>query len=164
MAWVRLYTLGNYQTELQQKLLGVLDDNSVHTEINQIIADMVKPYVPKDSGKFPSRNPADYPGRLRESASVTANGITWRTPYAHYVYRGELYEPNIPIHPKGDPKTILGFYSPKGETKHPTGKSLAYSTDGTGPHWFELMLMQERRRMNVRITNYLKAECKRRGL
>lgn len=164
MAWVRLYTLGNYQTALQTKLLSLLDDDSVRKGMNEEIAKVIEPYVPKESGGIPSRNAGDYPGRLRESVLVTADAITWRTPYAHYVYAGEKYAVNYPIHDKGNPKgPPIAFYSSPAP-KIPTGISLSYTTGGTGPHWLDLMLMTQRRTMNIRVTNYLKAECKRRGL
>ena len=163
MAWVRLYTLGNYQTPLQQKLLSLIDDDSVREGINQKIAEIVQPYVPYNSG-VPSRNAGDSPGRLRQSVRVTADEIIWATPYAHYVYHGEKYDFNRPIHAKGDPKGQPIAYYSSPAPKTPTGIPLSYSTPGTGKHWFELMLMQQRRTMNIRITNYLKQECKRRGL
>ncbi len=163
MAWVHLTSpyLEHYMTDLQLDILGTLKDPSVRENVNQIIADMCEDYVPMDSGEFSSRNTSDYPGRLRDSVRVTANEITWRTPYANYVWVGQLYRPNIPIHEKGNPHTIIGFYSPKGQSKYATGIPLRYSTAGTGKRWFNLMLAQKRRSMSAKITHYLKRELKR---
>lgn len=165
MAWVTLTNPSkNYITNLQRELLNMCNDDKVLTGINQIIADITTPYVPMDNGEFHSSVETDYPGRLRDSVQVGPKEIRWTTQYAHYVYRGDTYGPNIPIHPKGDPHTIIGFYSPKGETKYPTGARLNYTTANTGSLWFNTMIEQQRRTMSLRITNYLKRECKKRGL
>lgn len=56
-------------------------------------------------------------------------------PYAHYLYQGIKYGPNIPI--KDSQGNITGWYSPP--SKHPTGEKLKYHPEGTerGDHWFE---------------------------
>lgn len=164
MAWVHLTSpyLEHYMTDLQLDILGTLKDPSVRENVNQIIANMCYDYVPLNSG-IPSRVPGTLeqvePGALRKSVKVTADGITWRTAYANYVWVGMGYGPHIPIHAKGDPKgTPIGFYSTK--EQHPVGP-MSYSTTGTGKRWFNLMLAQKRRSMSAKITHYLKRELKR---
>lgn len=76
-------------------------------------------------------------GALRGSAKMPegpyGGEIEYNTPYAHYIYAGEVYGPNIPK--KDEEGNIIGWWSPP--VKHPTGRPLAYHTAGTGSHWFE---------------------------
>lgn len=74
-------------------------------------------------------------GGLRNSVtmSIHADYIEWNAPYAHYLYEGEVYGPNIPI--KDEEGNITGWWSPP--KKNPTGRPLTYHTAGTGDHWFE---------------------------
>ena len=48
--------------------------------------------------------------------------IEWVTPYAHYVYEGIVYGPNIPIIKGG---AVVGFFSPP--HKSPTGRRMKIS-------------------------------------
>lgn len=48
--------------------------------------------------------------------------IEWNTPYAHYLYEGVVYGPNIPIYKGG---VLMGFYSPP--RKRPMGRPLRIS-------------------------------------
>lgn len=79
-------------------------------------------------------------GQLRRSANfpegVYGGVLEYNTPYAHHQYVGKVYGPNIP---KIDEMTgeVIGWYSPKGKAKHPTGKMMAYYSESeTGPEWF----------------------------
>ena len=61
-------------------------------------------------------------------------------PYAHYLYYGKVYGPNIPMYENGQ---LVGFFSPPGKKKHPTGADLQYSTAKhrlAGPFWFDRMV------------------------
>lgn len=84
-------------------------------------------------------------GALMDSVSfpqgVDGGEIKWgnrNVPYAHYQYAGQVYGPNIP---KRDAQgNIIGWFSPKGKAKHPTGRKLQYSTTShpeAGAEWFE---------------------------
>lgn len=76
-------------------------------------------------------------GALRGSAGfpdgVYGGVIEYNTPYAHLLYTGLVYGPNIPI--RDSEGNITGWYSPP--KKNPTGRPLQYHTAGTGDHWFE---------------------------
>lgn len=76
-------------------------------------------------------------GALRSSVTfpdgVYGGVIEYNTPYAHLLYVGRVYGPNIPI--KDSAGNITGWYSPP--KKHPTGKEIQYHTPGTGKEWFE---------------------------
>ena len=76
-------------------------------------------------------------GALRGSAGfpdgVYGGVIEYNTPYAHLLYTGLVYGPNIPI--RDSEGNITGWYSPP--KKHPTGKEIQYHAPGTGKEWFE---------------------------
>ena len=54
--------------------------------------------------------------------------IEHTVPYAHYAYEGKVYGPSYPIMQGG---AAVGFFSPKGQKKHPTGAMLQFSGKGT---------------------------------
>ena len=152
--------VSKFRTTKQEKLLDMLDDDNVRSNINLRIKNAINRYVPKKSG------------RLRRSAYVTPTEIVWSTPYAHYQYMGEVYGPNHPIIRHG---TIIGWYSTPGMTKTPTGRELGvpgywmgwrfgYTTRGTHHHWDNYFNYFVKLKTNLKITQYLKRECKQRGL
>lgn len=70
---------------------------------------------------------------------IGSGEIHQNTPYARYLYYGQVYGPNIPIIENGQ---VIGFFSPKGQSKSPTGRPLNYSTSKhpkAGKMWFERM-------------------------
>ena len=87
------------------------------------------PYMPFRSGALI---------KLTETATVAGSGrIVCPGPYAHYLYMGEIYGPNIPIREGGQ---TVGFFSPPSKQK--TGRPLTYDTTKNplaGAHWFERM-------------------------
>ena len=90
----------------------------------QVVADC-DPLIPFQQGAL--RNSVNYP------QGIYGGEIEYNTPYAHYMYEGIVYGPNIPI--RDAEGNITGWYSPP--KKNPTGRPLAYHTAGTGDHWFE---------------------------
>lgn len=72
------------------------------------------------------------------TASVIGQGlVVYATPYARYLYYGEVYGPNIPRYEAGE---LAGFWSPPGQKKHPTGRKLTYNgAPERGAFWFERM-------------------------
>ena len=91
----------------------------------------------------------------REVDTVIGSGeIKQVTPYARYLYYGKVYGPNFPIVREKDGTEhivfgrysgdgiIIGWRSPKGKKKHPTGRDIQYSKDKhplAGKMWFERM-------------------------
>ncbi len=84
-------------------------------------------------------------GMLAKSAygatQIGSGKIVYPGPYAHYMYYGEVYGPNIPVFEdkSGEPAR---FFSPPGQKKHSTGRKLKYATDVNplaGSFWFERM-------------------------
>ena len=94
----------------------------------QVVADC-DPLIPFQQGAL--RNNVNYP------QGIYGGEIEYNTPYAHYMYEGEVYGPNIPI--KDSQGNITGWFSPKGQKKKPTGRPITYHPEGTerGDHWFE---------------------------
>ena len=90
----------------------------------QIVADC-DPLIPFQQGAL--RNSVNYPDGLYGGT------IEYNTSYAHMLYVGEVYGPNIPI--RDSEGNITGWYSPP--KKHPTGREIQYHTPGTGKEWFE---------------------------
>ena len=79
----------------------------------------------------PFREGALY-GQVNISGGNSAGVIEHTVPYAHYVYEGLVYGPNVPISQGG---AIVGYYSPTAP-KHPTGAMLRFSGMGSR-HWDE---------------------------
>lgn len=112
---------------------GLEEGGIVQQVIDKSVIDYCMPYVPHDTGTLET---SPYAVTVIGSGEVVYPG-----PYAHYMYYGEVYGPNVPvfIDDSGEPAY---FFSPPGEKKHPTGKQLQYSTDYNplaGPFWLERM-------------------------
>ena len=82
-------------------------------------------------------------GVLMESVklgTVIGSGeLRYLSPYARYLYYGEVYGPNIPIF---EGEQLVCFFSPPGQKKHPMGYEMEYSTaqhPKAGKLWFERM-------------------------
>ncbi len=106
----------------------------VQMAIDNAVISYSMPYCPWETGTL-ARSPY--------TASPPGSGqVIYETPYARYLYYGEIYGPNIPIF-EDDSGTPTRFLSPPGEgTKHPTGRSLSYKTDQNplaGSFWFARM-------------------------
>ncbi len=89
------------------------------------------PYTPMDTGIL-------YKSAML-GTKIGSGEIHQNTPYARYLYYGEVYGPNIPIMENGQ---VIGFFSPKGKRKYPTGRPLQYSPSKhpmAGKMWFERM-------------------------
>ena len=119
--------LANLQKELQE-------DKTLRRDIHKMLARVVDPYVPEDTGT------------LKASAKVTYHSVRWGNsevyPYMHYVWEGEVYGPNFPIKVDGE---IVGWRSPPGKgSKHPTGRRMRYSSSTATSHWAEVALREQR--------------------
>lgn len=106
--------------------------NKTQMFIDSECISLMAPYTPR-------RN-----GFLEESAklgTVIGSGeIRQIAPGARYQYYGKVYGPNIPIFENGE---LIGFFSPKGKTKHPTGADLVHDKSKhpmAGPFWFKRMV------------------------
>lgn len=141
-------------TELQKKLLGLVNNEKAMRETHRILGEMCQPYVP--DGRT---------GGLRRSMKVYPSAVKWETPYAHYQYTGVVYAPNYPIM---DGDTISKWRSPAGRRKRKTDRELGvpgewkgwtfgYSTPGTTHHWFDkAMEGRGKNNFSVAVTKMLK--------
>lgn len=93
-------------------------------------------------------------GNLRKNISVTTNSITYKSPYAHYMYIGKVMGPNIPI--KDKVGNIVGWCSPKGKPKHYTGKNIVYHGKG-GSYWDKKMVTAEMQDVVKEVQNYIRS-------
>lgn len=63
-------------------------------------------------------------GDLYINVCIEPKKITHMAPYAHYLYEGRVYGPNIPV---TEGERITGYFSMPNRKKKPTGKSLKYN-------------------------------------
>lgn len=90
-------------------------DDKLRLYAHQRLAAYCEPYVPMETGM------------LSQAVVITPKHVEYVMPYAHYLYEGEIYGPNIPIKDEGG--MIVGYFSPPGQAKKPTGRSLTYSKE-----------------------------------
>ena len=118
------------------KLLARLNLESggkVQQAIDAAVIRYDMPYCPWEVGTL-----AKSPYSVTDIGSGT---VIYPGPYAHYLYYGEVYGPNIPIF-EDDTGEPTGWFSPPGQAKSPTGRELQYATDVNplaGSYWFERM-------------------------
>lgn len=149
MAWMRIQHDEAYLDNISNWLLSVLNSDTSKRGVNEIIKDMCEPYVPIREGN------------LRMNVAVGPKEIQYRSDYARYQYYGFVMGPNY--FKDYDAKGNKIFRTPAGTTKYLTSKPLTYHREG-GAFWFETMIAQKGAEMDRRITEYLEAECQRRGL
>lgn len=108
---------------------GLQPGGRVQKVVDNAVLRYCAPKVPFDTG---------YLIRSAITGSAIGQGlIVYATPYARYLYYGEVYGPNIPIFEGGE---LASFRSPKGQKKHPTGRPLTYrGAPERGAYWFERM-------------------------
>ena len=133
------------RTKLQEELVTIVGDRKAKLETNKIFCEMCNKYVPRETGA------------LQESGHATEVSVIWDTPYAHYMYEGIIYGPNIPIYDENG--IAVAWYSPPGEkTKYNTGRRMKYHVNGNplaARHWDKVMLNRDRRVFNYRVSRKL---------
>lgn len=98
---------------IENKVQSLIDE-TLMLRVHNLLAKMCDPYVPMDEGV------------LAQTLEITPQYVRYLQPYAHYMYVGAVYGPNIPIIKDG---YIVGWFSPPGQPKHPTGKAIQYSAE-----------------------------------
>lgn len=101
---------------ISKKIQSVLDDTQANLAIHNLLAKMCDPYVPMESGM------------LVHNINVTPYYVQYISPYAHYMYKGVVYEPNIAVEIDPDTGQVLKWRSKPGVTKQPTGRTMQYNT------------------------------------
>ena len=120
--------------ELREKQKMLNSGGAVQQFIDSEVLRLMVPYTPMDTGAM-----------IQSATAGTVIGsgkIEYNSPYARYLYYGEIYGPNIPIKENGK---IVGYWSPPKKT--PTGRPLTYSTERhslAGKLWFERMKADHR--------------------
>lgn len=112
---------------------GLEPGGRVQQAIDNAVISYCMAYVPFETGTL-ARSPY--------TASPPGTGkVIYNTPYARYLYYGEVYGPNIPVF-EDDSGVPTRWFSPPEQKKHPTGRRLQYNTDTNplaGAYWFERM-------------------------
>lgn len=127
----------------QQILSRVFDDETM-TYVHDRLHIYMSEFVPMDSGD------------LDQTVDIKPDCVHYKSPYAHYQWEGEVYGPNYPLYEGG---VLSGFWSPKGEDKHPTGRKLQYSKDQhplASSHWEKAMMVSKGDEFCKDITDYLR--------
>ena len=101
--------------EIEDYFNRIINDKKTMLEVQNKFAQMCDEFVPMQEGM------------LAQNINVTPQYVEYKSPYAHYLYVGEVYGPNIPItNSDGD---IEGWFSPPGQKKHPTGRQMQFSKE-----------------------------------
>lgn len=112
---------------------GLEDHGRVQQAIDKAVIDYNLQYTPYLTGTLAKSAYA--------ATDVGSGEVVYPGPYARYQYYGEVYGPNIPVF-EDDSGVPTRYFSPPGQEKHPTGRSLQYNTEINplaGSHWFERM-------------------------
>ena len=133
-----------------EAIVGKLDkliDDTTMLQVHNEFARMCDPYVPMDTGT------------LAQTTEITPEGVRYTQPYAHYQYEGLVYGPNIPIIENG---MIVGWFSPPGQKKNPTGEAIHYSTEQhplASSQWDKAMMKDQGDEFKQQVTNILKEKA-----
>lgn len=125
----------NINVSVNRKLFKraeALVDDITMLRVHNLFAKMCDPYVPMDEGV------------LAQTTEITPQYVRYTQPYAHYQYTGLVYGPNYPIVQDG---VIVGWYSPPGQPKHPTGAAINYNTEKhplATKEWDKVMMRDKR--------------------
>lgn len=84
-------------------------------------------------------------GFLRANVEVGKDYVLYKSPYAHYQFKGILYV---------DPDTGSSWAG-RDKTKVPTSTMLNYHTAGTGSHWDNKMMSAEGEQMIAEVQKYI---------
>ena len=123
--------VGSIQNVISTKELikrcGTGEGGRVQVAVDAAVIRYSFPYVPFDEGVLA--------GSANTGTKIGSGEIVYDTPYARYLWYGEIYGPNFPITENG---VVVGFRSPP--EKFPTGRKIQYNKDKNhlaGSHWCE---------------------------
>ena len=141
-------------TKIQTRFAGLNEDEEVKTLVHNAFARELNPYVPMQTGI------------LAQTPIISAKGVTYTQPYAHYQYTGIVYGPNIPITENvGGQRIITGWFSPPGQKKSPTGANIVYSTELhplATHHWDQAMMRDRGKEFTAEVKRIIKWVLKHR--
>lgn len=133
---------------ISQKLKSLTDDD-VMLQIHNLLAKMCDPYVPMDEGV------------LAQTIEIIPRHVRYNVPYAHYMYTGVVYGPNIPITDNG---MITGWFSPPGQKKYNTGRPISYSPEKhplATKEWDKAMMRDKKDEFIAQVTEILKRKAEK---
>ena len=152
----------NIELNIQEKFFdlfrrGLIDkiehpSDDVMYKIHEYLAEVFKPYVP--TNETPTEDEAAHSlGHLVDRVEISAEKIVYPGPYAHYVYEGIIYGPNIPIFDSAG--NIVAWRSPKDSKKHPTGYAMDYTNPQATRLWDRVALAEHREEIEKRIRDII---------
>ena len=125
---------------------GLAGDGAVQMFHTQNVLRRIKRYMPYKSG-------ATYKLTVIQT-DIRKPEIVTDTPYTHYLFRGEVWGPNIPRRENG---VIVGWWSPP--VKHPTGRKLEYTrtihNPEAGPRWDKALSAAEGEALRADLQRYI---------
>ena len=131
-------------SEFLKDKIAELNNPTTMLTIHENLAKRCDPYVPMQEGT------------LAQTVTITPREVRYTQPYARYQYYGEIYGPNIPIKENGE---IIGWFSPPGQPKHPTGRQMQHSTEKhplASSKWDEAMLRDHGEEFYKEVEDILK--------
>ena len=133
--------------KIREAFEKLVNDDTMY-EIHDLFAKMCDPYVPMAEGV------------LAQTLDVSKDSVHYNTPYAHYMYVGEVYGPNIPIIEDG---IVVGFFSISGKQKEPTGREIQYNTEyhpKASKEWDKAMMSEQGDEFLTKVKEILLQRCK----
>lgn len=134
--------------KIQGQLDKLANDADLGLFTHKLLAKMCDPYVPMDTGV------------LSQTVEISKDAVNYNQPYARYQYFGEVYGPNIPITEDGE---IVGWFSPKGKKKYPTGRKINYSKEKhplATSFWDEVMLRDKGEEFLEQVRAYIEKRAR----
>lgn len=133
--------------KIREEFEKLVNDDTMY-EIHDLFAKMCDPYVPMAEGV------------LAQILDVSKDSVHYNTPYAHYMYVGEVYGPNIPIIEDG---IVVGFFSIPGVKKKPTGREIQYNKEyhpKASKEWDKAMMNERGEEFLEKVKEILMQRCK----
>ena len=127
-----------------RRRLEAVNNPTTMLAIHNTLARMCDPYVPFLEGP------------LSQTTVITSKSVKYTQPYARYQYYGEIYGPNIPI--KDSEGNVVGWFSPPGQKKHPTGRMMQHSKEKhplASSKWDEVMLRDKGEEFNKEVKDII---------
>ena len=129
--------------------LGIQPSGPVQAFFTETCAKHMNKYVPYSDG-----NLAKY--KLEGNDKIIYDAV-----YAHYMYKGKVMGPNVPI--KNEDGIITGWFSPI-KPKHYTGKDIQYRKPSgheyAGPYWDKRMWSAESDKVIKEVQDYVNRGAK----
>ncbi len=134
---------------IQGKIDNLIDD-SVMVEIHTAFARIINDFVPYDTGNL-----------AENDLEITKDYVRYAAEYAHYMYYGEIYGPNIPVYDSDG--NVEGFFSLPNVKKKPTGRKMTFNTEkhpSATSHWDKVAMQTRLKLFEQEVKNILLRRAK----